>query len=230
MWVRFEKGTTPVSAVEQQLAKRDVILDELQRNLQRAQAKMKSQANLRRRDVTFSEGDFVYLKLRPYRWCNLATRPDEKLATRVYGPFDVISYVGQVAYKLKLLDSIRLHPVFHVSQLRKAVGANHVVTPPSAANWGLGVAGGTEEVLSIRSTQVGQVHGVEVLIKWKGLPPYEATWEPFELLQQQFPDFHLEDMVTRWVGGIDKPPVRFTYVRRRKKEGNDPKGLRQMEN
>ena len=48
---------------------------------------------------------------------------------------------------------------------------------------------------------------VEVLIKWKGLPTIDVTWEPYEVLQRQFPKFHLEDKVTRWGGGIDRPPI-----------------------
>ena len=53
-------------------------------------------------------------------------------------------------------------------------------------------------------------------MKWKDMPTFEATWEPYELLQAQFPDFNLEDKVSHWEGSDDKPPIRFTYVRRAK--------------
>nr|GFB89733.1 chromo domain containing protein [Tanacetum cinerariifolium] len=33
----------------------------------------------------------------------------------------------------------------------------------------------------------------EVLIAWKGMLVTEATWESFDEMRQQFPDFHLED-------------------------------------
>lgn len=32
----------------------------------------------------------------------------------------------------------------------------------------------------------------EVLIQWKDLPDFEATWESLSVMQQQFPAFHLE--------------------------------------
>ncbi|EXB92329.1 hypothetical protein L484_004650 [Morus notabilis] len=48
------------------------------------------------------------------------------------------------------------------------------------------------------------------------MSPAEAMWEPFELIQGQFPMFHLEDKVTHWEGSTDKPPIWFTYARRGK--------------
>lgn len=55
--LRFEKGTTPVSMVEQQLVERDLILEELKTQLMRAQAVMKKRADLKRREVKYKEGD-----------------------------------------------------------------------------------------------------------------------------------------------------------------------------
>lgn len=41
------------------------------------------------------------------------------------------------------------------------------------------------------------VHGEpEVLIKWKGLPSFESSWEPMKHIADQYPDFHLEDKVS----------------------------------
>ncbi|PON55153.1 Chromo domain-like [Parasponia andersonii] len=56
-----------------------------------------------------------------------------------------------------------------------------------------------------------------VSIQWKDLPTFEATWEPYEMVQHQFPTFHLEDKVTLLARGIDKPLICFTYARCAKK-------------
>jgi hypothetical protein len=70
----------------------------------------------------FLVGDLVFLRLQPYKQSSLKKFGAEKLKPRFYGPYRVIQRVGEVAYELELLEGSKIHNVFHVSCLKKAVG------------------------------------------------------------------------------------------------------------
>ncbi|KAL2518504.1 Ribonuclease H-like domain containing protein [Abeliophyllum distichum] len=129
--------------------------------------------------------------------------------------------IGPVAYKLALSPcNSNIHLVFPVSQLFKAKGVCQGVTHiPSQLNGEMEMMVEPEAVLGVRPGSRNNTHGIDVLIQWKWLPPLEATWEPFNLLKQQFPDFHLEDKVSLVGGSDDKPPIQMTCVRHRHKIG-----------
>ena len=71
----------------------------------------------------------VYLRLQPYRQSSPKKSGVEKLKPRFYGPYKVIRKVGEVAYEIELPEGSRVHNVFHVSRLKKAIGQRVV---PSA--------------------------------------------------------------------------------------------------
>ena len=47
---------------------------------------------------------------------------DNKLSPKYYGPYKVLQKIGTMAYKLELPTSSRVHPIFHVSCLKKVIG------------------------------------------------------------------------------------------------------------
>ncbi|WVZ02752.1 hypothetical protein V8G54_023558 [Vigna mungo] len=199
------KGSTipsKVQSVNQLQQERDEILRELKDDLCKAQEQNKKQANKHRREVEFQVGDWVYLKLQPYRLKSLAKRPNEKLRPRFYGPYVVQERIGPVAYKLDLPAHSRIHPVFHVSLLKRAVQpTTSVQSLPPTLTEELMLEVSPEELLDVRTSPTGDL---EVLIKWQHLPSIENIWESAAAINMEFPAFHLEDKVTLHGGGIDR--------------------------
>ena len=79
-------------------------------------------ADWRRVECSFEVEDLVYLRLEPYVQSSLKQKGAEKLKPKFYGPYRVSRRIGEVAYELELPKGSKIHNVFHVSCLKKAVG------------------------------------------------------------------------------------------------------------
>lgn len=102
------------------------ILQAVKESLMRAQHKMKFFADQKRNETSFEKGEWVYLKLQPYRQQTIALRTSLKLSAKFFGPFQILEKVGGVAYKLKIPEHSKVHPVFHVLLLKKHIGINPI--------------------------------------------------------------------------------------------------------
>ncbi|CAL8166087.1 unnamed protein product [Prunus armeniaca] len=85
--------------------------------LEKATQKMKKWADKHMQDVVFQPGDLVFVKLNPSQ--HKSTRRLHKVLLRRYeGPFPIIRSVGRAAYRVELPPQLKIHPVFHVSNLK----------------------------------------------------------------------------------------------------------------
>lgn len=141
----------------------------------KAQRQQKVQADKKRRHLTFKVGDMVMLST-----ANLSLPGiNSKFRPRYIGPFPIIEAKSDVVYTLKLPDKYSIHPTFHVSLLQSYVGPSplnrpaEAPPPPEVHEDGLHYE--VERILAHRRTR----RGVEYLIKWKGYPSEENTWEPW---------------------------------------------------
>ena len=123
-------------------------------------------------------GEHVFIKVKPKK-SSLKLGSCAKLEPRYYGPFKILSRIGQVAYQLALPQNLQIHNVFHISVLKRYVhDATHVISwndvqvepegdflvePDCILN--------KREIL-LRNRTIGQVK-----VQWKHLSPEEATWE-----------------------------------------------------
>jgi len=114
-------------------------------------------------------------KVQPCRMKTLARKLNQKLSTQFYGPYEVLERIWKVAYKLKLLNSTRVHPVFHVSLLKKCIKPDTPTQPlPSALTAGWELLVEPTQVLAKQQNTAGQC---EVLIQWKDLLEFENSWK-----------------------------------------------------
>jgi hypothetical protein len=111
--------------LEEWLADREMLMDVIKQQLHRACQRMKNQADKKRSERVFEVNDLVYIRLQPYIQTSVAARSNHKLSYKYFRPFKILQKVGAVAYKVDLPSDARIHPVLHVSQLKKYV-------PPSA--------------------------------------------------------------------------------------------------
>jgi hypothetical protein len=140
-----------------------------------------------RMEPELKEGEKVYLLRK-----NVQTKqPSNKLDHKKLGPFKIDKKLGPVTYKLKLPTTMEIHPVFHISLLEKAPPG----APPAPKTEVQQLDPQTEyEVESILDCQITRGKP-KYLIKWKGYPHSENTWEPKGNLncQKLLAEFHDQD-------------------------------------
>ena len=117
------RENSKVQVVEDHIEHQQEVLQLLKDNLNLAQNRMKQQADQHRNERIFDVGDWVFLRLQPYKQMSLKqAKKDNKLSRKYYGPYKVLQNIGTMTYKLELPASSRVHPVFHVSCLKKVIG------------------------------------------------------------------------------------------------------------
>ena len=176
-------GDSRAPQAQDMLQQSQDILKSLKENLQQAQNQQKLYADQQRVERSFEVGDMVYLRLQPYRQSSLKKSGAEKLKPRFYGPFKITKRIGEVAYELELPTESKIHNVFHVSRLKKAIGHNVVATselPPLDEEGHLVLI--PEEILDTRERSLRRRTIKEYLVRWRNLPIEDATWEGEQIL------------------------------------------------
>lgn len=153
-------------------------------NVESAQAAMKAAqdrytkyASKGKVDLALGVGDMVWLRTKYYVNDTTSTRPSRKLGNKYMGPYKITKVVSPVAYKLALPAKFRIHPVIHVSQLKRYV-------PPS--NYSKKYARPAPEIVD--GKEVHEIERIldrrtrynrtEYLVRWKGFSEDDDEWLP----------------------------------------------------
>jgi len=189
-----ESGLYGPDLVQQAIEKVKLIRE----RLLTAQSRQKSYSDVRRRDLEFRINDWVFLKVSPMKGV-MRFGKKGKLSPRYIGPYRIIRRVGQVAYELELPSELEfVHPVFHVSMLRKCIGDPTRVVPTDDVQITEDLS--YEEIpVAILDRQIRNLRNKEVAsvkVLWRSKNVEEMTWESEEEMKSKYPHlFQNEDMV-----------------------------------
>eukprot|EP00253_Pinus_taeda_P033626 PITA_33626 len=149
------------------LAEMEATIKKVCQNLKVAQDRQKVYVDKKRTHKEFQLGDHVYLKVKPQK-STLQWKGCAKTAPWYCGPFQILEWIGPMAYKLALLGHIRVHNVFHVEP------AGEFLAEPL-------------RILDRRETTLWRRVITQVKVQWKHFGLDEATWEEEEVVQKAYP-------------------------------------------
>ncbi|KAL2232627.1 UNVERIFIED_CONTAM: Transposon Ty3-G Gag-Pol polyprotein [Sesamum indicum] len=177
------------SGIDELMQERVKTLQLLKDNLHQAQQKMKQYADKKRTEREFQVGDEVFLKLQPYRQTSMSLKKKLKLSAKYFGPYKVMERIGKVAYKLELPPGSKIHPIFHVSLLKKKIGPKYFpsVNLPELEDEVFKIY--PAAILARRLIHRNNAGVPQVLIQWAHSSPDQATWEDYHEIAARFPGF-----------------------------------------
>ncbi|GJU78437.1 putative reverse transcriptase domain-containing protein [Tanacetum coccineum] len=166
-----------------------------------ARYRQKSYADKRRKPLEFSVGDYVLLKVSPWKGV-VRFGKKEKLAPRFVGPFEIVEKVGPVAYRLDLPEELNgVHDTFHVSNLKKCLVDPTLQVPldeiqvDAKLNF-------VEEAVEFFEREFKKLKRSRISIVkvwWNSKRGPEFTWEREDHMKLKYP--HLFCDVSSWISG-----------------------------
>jgi hypothetical protein len=182
-------GEARLPTVHQQLLTRDEFFAEIRDRLEQAQQHYKMFYDHRYRELSFEEGQWVWLRLLHRPITSLEVKNTGKLGPKFYGPFWIIEKVGEVVYRLQLPQGAKIHDVFHVGLLKPFYG--ELPTAPSALP---PLRHGRACPTPAKVIRARLAHGRhELLMQWTGQAASDVSWMELDEFWRLYPTFQLED-------------------------------------
>ncbi|GJT69377.1 putative reverse transcriptase domain-containing protein [Tanacetum coccineum] len=155
----------------------------------------KSYADKRRKPLEFSVGDYVLLKVSPWKGV-VRFGKKGKLAPRFVGPFKIIKKIGPVAYRLDLPEELDgVHDTFHVSNLKKCLADPTLQVPLDEiqVDAKLNFVEEPVEILEREFKKLKRSRIAIVKVRWNSKRGPEFTWEREDQMKLKYPHLFSDD-------------------------------------
>ncbi|GKC29479.1 putative reverse transcriptase domain-containing protein, partial [Tanacetum coccineum] len=170
----------PFEALYGRKCRSPIMWAEIKDRLKAARDSRKSYADKRRKPLEFSIGDYVLLKLSPWKGV-VRFGKKWKLAPRFVGPrVEIIEKVGPVAYRLDLPEELNgVHNTFHVSNLKKCLVDPTLQVPLDEIRFDAKLIFVEEpvEILEREFKKLKRSRISIVKVRWNSKRGPEFTWE-----------------------------------------------------
>ncbi|GKD42609.1 putative reverse transcriptase domain-containing protein [Tanacetum coccineum] len=164
-------------------------ISQVKDRLNAARDRQKSYADKRRKPLEFSVGDYVLLKVSPWKGV-VSFGKKGKLAPRFVGPFEIVKKIGLIAYKLRLPEELNgVHDTFHVSNLKKCLADPTLQVPLDEiqVDAKLNFIEEPVEILEREFKKLKRSRIAIVKVRWNSKRGPEFTWEREDQMKLKYP-------------------------------------------
>ncbi|GKC01340.1 putative reverse transcriptase domain-containing protein [Tanacetum coccineum] len=199
MWAKVGEGQLIGTELVQETTEK---ISQIKDRLKAARDRQKSFADKRRKPLEFSVGDYVLLKVLPWKGV-VRFGKKGKLAHRFVGPFEIIEKVGPVAYQLDFPEELNgVHDTFHVLKLKKCLADPTLKVPLDEirVDAKLNFMEEPVKILEREFKKLKRSRIAIVKVRWNSKCSPEFTWEREDQMKLKYP--HLfSDILYRVDGG-----------------------------
>ncbi|GJU53075.1 putative reverse transcriptase domain-containing protein [Tanacetum coccineum] len=186
MWAEVGEGHLIVLELVQKTTKK---ISQIKDRLKAGHDRQKSYADKRRKPLEFSVGDYVLLKVSPWKGV-VRFRTKGKLAPRFIGLFEILEKVGLVAYRLRLPEILNgVHDTFHVSNLKKCLADLTLQVPLDEirVDAKLNFVEEPVKILERGFKKLKRSRIAIIKVRWNSKHGPEFTWEREDQMKLKYP-------------------------------------------
>lgn len=145
-----------------------------------AQARQSANNSSKCRPHSFKPGDYVWLDKRYFTDAAYKVQTSKKLASKRFGPFQILELIGKNAIKLKFPAHIRAHNVVHVEHVKEFRQQPPDISHPKPPPAQLHIDRHGESVIEIGKILAHRVRKniYQFVALPKHAPTHEAAWQP----------------------------------------------------